>query len=158
MWVLKYSLRSGYRRRRRPAWNVVGYTLRCQRNRVLYIGITNNPRARDAEHRLDGKQFDHLNVETRPMSRDYAEAWEARRLANYRDYVGRNPHYNRTDDGQYHEGQRLSRDSSAGTRRTSRPRQRDYGDGLSGVGWFVGLVVLLVGLILAFEMVSGLAG
>ena len=158
MWVLKYSLRSGYRHRRRPAWNVVGYTLRCQRNRVLYIGITNNPRAREAEHRLDGKRFNHLNIETRPMSRDYGEAWEARRLANYRDYVGRNPHYNRTDDGQYHEGQRPSRDSSAGTRRTSRPRQRDYGDGLSGVGWFVGLVVLLVGLILAFEMVSGLAG
>ena len=36
------------------------------------------------------------------MSRDYAEAWEARFLASYRNYVGLNPHYNRTVDGQYH--------------------------------------------------------
>lgn len=155
MWVFKYALRSGYRHKRRPTWNVVGYTLRCQRNRVLYIGITNNPRAREAEHRLDGKRFDHLSVETRPMSRDYAEAWEARRLARYRDYVGRNPHYNRTDDGQYHDGQRPLRDSSAGTRRTTGPRQHDYGLGVSGIGWFVVLLTLLVGLIVVFEMVSG---
>lgn len=137
---------------------MVGYTLRCQRNRVLYIGITNNPRAREAEHRLDEKRFDHLNVETRPMSRDYAEAWEARRLANYRDYVGRNPHYSRTDDGQYHGGRRPLRDPSASTRRTPPPQQRNYGGGVSGIGWFVVLLGLLVGLILAFERVSGLAG
>ncbi len=92
------------------------------------------------------------------MSRDYAEVWEARRLANYRDYVGRNPHYNRTDDGQYHYGQRPSRDPGAGTRRTSRPRQHDYGVGVSGLGWFVVLLVLLVGLIVVFEMVSASAG
>lgn len=132
----RYSLRSGFRRRRRSNWNVVGYTLRCQRNRVLYIGITNNPRAREAEHRLDGKRFNNLNVETRPMSRDYAEAWEARRLARYRDYVGRNPHYNRTDDGQYHE------------RKTPGPRQGDQVDGVSDGRWLVGLVILVVGLIL----------
>ena len=137
--MFRSSLRSSYRHRRRPTWNVDGYTLRCQRNRVLYIGITNNPRAREAEHRLDGKRFNHLNIETRPMSRDYAEAWEARRLARYRDYVGRNPHYNRTDDGQYH------------ARKSPRPRQDDYGDGVSGASWFVGLVILVVGLLLVFQ-------
>ena len=118
---------------------------------MLYIGITNNPRAREAEHRLDGKRFNYLNIETRPMSRDYAEAWEARRLARYRDYVGRNPHYNRTDDGQYHARQRPLRDPSAGTRKTPRPRRRDYGDGVSGTGWFVGLVILVVGLVLVVQ-------
>ena len=137
--MFRNSLRSGYRRRRRSSWNVVGYTLRCQRNRVLYIGITNNPRAREAEHRLDGKRFNNLNIETRPMSRDYAEAWEARRLARYRDYVGRNPHYNRTDDGQYH----------APT--TPRPRQRDYVGGVSGTGWFVRFVILVAGLVLVVQ-------
>lgn len=135
----RYSLRSGFRRRRRSTWNVVGYTLRCQRNRVLYIGITNNPRAREAEHRLDGKRFNHLNIETRPMSRDYAEAWEARRLAKYRDYVGRNPHYNRTDDGQYHGP------------KTPRPRQRDYVDGVSGASWFVRFVIVVVVLVLVVQ-------
>ncbi len=73
------------------------------------------------------------------MSRDYAEAWEARRLANYRDYVGRNPHYNRTDDGQYHE------------RKTPAPRQRDFVGGVSGAGWLVRLVILLVGLVLVVQ-------
>ena len=73
------------------------------------------------------------------MSRDYAEAWEARRLAKYRDYVGRNPHYNRTDDGQYH------------ARKTPRPRQREYVGGVSGAGW---IVVLLIGLLLVVSMVS----
>ena len=109
MWIIKYLLRSIlyllrsiFGRRRRPSWNVVGYTLRCQRDRVLYIGVTNNPRAREAEHRLGGKRFNYLKIETRPMSRDYAERWEARFLASYRDHVGRNPQYNRTDDGQYH--------------------------------------------------------
>ena len=90
------------------------------------------------------------------MSRDYAEAWEARRLANYRDYVGRNPHYNRTDDGQYHDGRRPLRDPSAGSRRTPRPQQRNYG--VSGIRWFVVLLALLVGLILVYERVSGLGG
>ena len=177
MWVLRYSLRSGFRHRRRPTWNVVGYTLRCQRNRVLYTGITNNPRAREAEHRLDGKRFGYLNIETRPMSRGYAEAWEARRLARYRDHVGRNPHYNRTDDGQYHAQRRPLRNPGVGSRKTPRPPQRDlrpsagqttsdqrrggvadYGDGVSGVGWIVGLLLLLVGLILVVQMVSGPAG
>ena len=37
------------------------------------------------------------------MSRDCAEAWESRFLASYLDYVGRNPHCDRTDDGQDHE-------------------------------------------------------
>lgn len=135
----RYSQRSGFRRGRRSRWNVVGYTLRCQRNRVLYIGITNNPRAREAEHRLDGKRFNHLNIETRPMSRNYAEAWEARRLARYRDYVGRNPHYNRTDDGQYH------------APKPPRPQQRDYVGGVSGASWFVRLVILLVVLVFVVQ-------
>ena len=83
-------------------WNVVGYTLRSRKDRVLYIGITNDPDRREEEHRLYGKKFNYLKVETRPMSRDYAEEWEDQFLDSYRDYVGRNPHYNRTDDGQYH--------------------------------------------------------
>ena len=73
------------------------------------------------------------------MSRDYAEAWEARRLARYRDYVGRNPHYNRTDDGQYH----------APT--IPRPRQREYVDGVSGTSWFVRFVILVAGLVLVVQ-------
>ena len=92
------------------------------------------------------------------MSRGYAEAWEARRLASYRDHVGRNPHYNSTDDGQYHARRKPLRNPGVGARKTPRSRQHGYGDGVSGVGWLVVLMVLLVGLIIVFEMVSGPAG
>ena len=81
--------------------DVVGYTLRSKNDKILYVGITNNPRAREAEHRLGGKRFEYLNVETKPMSRGYAEKWETKRLASYRGFVGHNPPYNRTDDGKY---------------------------------------------------------
>lgn len=83
---------------RRPRW-AVGYTLRCQRDQVLYIGITNNPQARESAHRSDGKVFDHLNVETEPMYRDDARKWEARSLASHRKRFGGNPFYNLTDQG-----------------------------------------------------------
>ena len=56
MWLLRYLLqsildllRSLIGPRRRPSWNVISYTFTCERDRVLYIGITNNPRASDAE-------------------------------------------------------------------------------------------------------------
>ena len=33
------------------------------------------------------------------MSRQAALKWEARRIRSYRDFTGRNPRYNKTDDG-----------------------------------------------------------
>ena len=81
--------------------NVVGYTLRSDRDRILYIGITNHPIAREDEHLRDGKRFSHLNVETKPMSREYARQWETRRLESYREFTGHNPLYNYTLDGDY---------------------------------------------------------
>jgi len=82
--------------------NVVGYTLRSRRDKILYVGITNHPEARAEEHWDDGKRFSHLQVETRPMSRAYARKWEAKRLASYRRFTGYNPMYNYTDDGGFH--------------------------------------------------------
>ena len=35
----------------------------------MYVGVTNNPRARRAEHRLEGKKFKSMKVETKPKSR-----------------------------------------------------------------------------------------
>ena len=63
-----------------PDNNVYGYTLLDDLGKIVYVGITNNPRARRAEHRLDGKEFAELKIETKPMSRQAALKWEARRI------------------------------------------------------------------------------
>ena len=89
-----------------PVRDCVGYSLRDANGRRLYTGITNNVRARQAEHRLDGKRFAYLQVETMPMSREYAEEWERASLRGYIDRVGRLPKYNRTATGQYEDGRR----------------------------------------------------
>ena len=59
-----------------PDNNVYGYTLLDDFGKIVYVGITNNPRARRAEHRLDGKEFAELKIETKPMSRQAALQWE----------------------------------------------------------------------------------
>ena len=75
------------------------YTLRGRRGRVNYVGITNNPRRRAAQHRRDGKEA-RLRVETGGMSRKAARRSESARLASHRRrHGGRNPRYNQTKSG-----------------------------------------------------------
>lgn len=77
--------------------------MRDHRGRVVYIGITVRPEAREAEHRKEGKQFERLQVETSRTNRREAERWEAERLDHHRlTNGGHNPHYNKTRDGRYH--------------------------------------------------------
>ena len=59
--------------------NVFDYTLRDDYGKILYIGTTDNIGARRAEHRLNGKQFAELRVETKALSRPSAESWESKR-------------------------------------------------------------------------------
>lgn len=81
--------------------NVYGYTLKDKHGRVVYIGQTNNPRARNAEHQLEGKEFLELKTERRGMTEAQADKWEREWLSEYRRrHGGRNPRYNRTLDGQ----------------------------------------------------------
>jgi len=78
---------------------VRGYTLRGKGGRINYVGITNNPRRRAAQHRSSGKRG-RLRVETGAMSRGAARRWEGARLAGYRNRNrGRNPRYNKTRSG-----------------------------------------------------------
>ena len=79
--------------------NVYGYTLRDDHGKIVYIGITDNRDEREDGHRREGKQFKDLKVETKPMTRPEARDWESGRLETYRDLMGRNPKYNKTDDG-----------------------------------------------------------
>ncbi len=72
-----------------------GYTLRGKNNRIEYVGITNNPTRRAAEHKREGKPGS-LNVETRKMSRPAAHKWEENKLQTYRsNHSGKAPPENR---------------------------------------------------------------
>lgn len=67
---------------------------------VVYIGITNDPEAREQEHFDAGKRFSHLLVVGPAVTRDTAEGWDEDRLAAYRrSHGGRNPRYNKTETG-----------------------------------------------------------
>ena len=84
----------------RPSGNgVQGYTLRGRNGKINYVGTTNNPGRRAAQHKSDGKSG-QLQTETRPTSRGAAERWEASRLKTYRDnHGGKNPPHNKTQNG-----------------------------------------------------------
>lgn len=83
---------------------VYGYSLRDKKGRRVYTGTTNNPRERRLEHRGAGKKFAKFRIETGPMSRADADAWERASLKGYRNAVGKNPVYNKTLDGQWKPG------------------------------------------------------
>ena len=87
--------------RRSPAKgrSVRGYTIRGRGGKVKYVGITNNPRRRAAQHRRSGKRG-QLRVETGGMSRGKARRWEGAKLGRFRKgNKGRNPTYNKTRSG-----------------------------------------------------------
>lgn len=75
------------------------YTLR-KGNKVEYIGITDDPERREAEHRDERKRFNSMRVEGPAVMSDSAKKWEEGRLDTYRgNHGGKNPKYNKTDDG-----------------------------------------------------------
>ena len=71
-----------------------------QGRKVVYRGTTNDPVAREAAHRADGKVFDRLVPTSRRMTSDGAKAKEKQSLEIYRrNHDGHNPKYNRDSDG-----------------------------------------------------------
>ena len=80
---------------------VKGYTLRGNKGRINYVGITNNPERRAKELKSDGKRG-KMKVETKGMSRSSARTWEAKKLSNYRrTHNGKNPRHNQTRTGDW---------------------------------------------------------
>lgn len=79
--------------------DVYGYTLRGKRGRINYVGETNNPKRRAAQHRKSGKRG-RFRIENVFSSRNQARVWEAGKLRGYRRrHGGRNPRYNKTRSG-----------------------------------------------------------
>lgn len=69
-------------------------------NRVVYVGITNNLERRENEHRNEGMDFTSMTKVGHITTRDAAEAWEADRIATYKDnHHGDRPQYNQNDSG-----------------------------------------------------------
>ena len=69
-------------------------------HKVIYRGTTNDPSAREEQHRAEGKKFTKLVVTSRKMTDDGAKAKEAKALKTYRKHHGgKNPKYNKDTDG-----------------------------------------------------------
>ena len=83
----------------------VQYSIKGPKGGTKYIGTTNNPRRRAAEHRETGKlgPKDKLVVETRAVLRSFAEKVEAAKLSHYRNRHGTNPKHNTANDGRFHQ-------------------------------------------------------
>lgn len=81
----------------------VQYAVKGRGGQTKYIGSTNNPTRRAAEHRKSGKMQpgDKLQVQSRAISRGKAESLERGRLQGHRREHGRNPKHNVTSDGQF---------------------------------------------------------
>ncbi len=70
------------------------YELRKKR-KLVYVGITNDPERREAEHRAEGNDFTSINVVRPPVTRESAERWEEQRLKTFLENQGRLPRYNK---------------------------------------------------------------
>lgn len=69
-------------------------------HKTVYVGITNNPSRREAEHRADGKDFTRMNIIGRPSTIEGASKWEEERINTYkRHHGGERPKYNENDSG-----------------------------------------------------------
>lgn len=79
--------------------NTYKYELR-NGNKVVYVGITNDLGRREAEHRNEGMKFTSMTKVGNVTTRSGAEAWEADRIATYKEnHNGNRPQYNLNDSG-----------------------------------------------------------
>ncbi|OIR01325.1 hypothetical protein GALL_166130 [mine drainage metagenome] len=68
-------------------------------NKLLYVGITNDPERREDEHKND-KRFGHMNIIGNATTKEGAEKWETERLKQYADnHNGKLPPKNKTSNG-----------------------------------------------------------
>ena len=78
--------------------DTVTYLLR-DGGKIVYVGVTDDLRRREQEHRNEGKRFTRAPAITRVTTKEKAKEVERERLKIYRRYNGKNPKYNRDSDG-----------------------------------------------------------
>ena len=83
----------------------VQYAIQDSQKNTKYVGTTNNPRRRAAQHKAAGKlqEGDRFVVQTKAVTRQQAEQQESSKLAEHRNRTGHNPQHNKTNDGKYHQ-------------------------------------------------------
>ncbi len=70
-----------------------------QGNKVVYVGITNDPARREMEHRQD-KNFDKMRIVGSASTLDGASQWETNRIQTYmKNHNGDTPLYNQNTSG-----------------------------------------------------------
>ena len=79
--------------KRRTKQDTVNYTLR-QGRKVVYKGITNNPKRRKAELRREGKKFTSMTT-SRRVSRTTARKREKAGIKKCKSKTGKKPRYNK---------------------------------------------------------------
>lgn len=68
--------------------------------KIIYVGITDNPKRRTSQHDRESKRFNTMNVVGPAVTQNSVEKWEQNRLESYRrNHGGKNPLYNKTDEG-----------------------------------------------------------
>lgn len=79
--------------------DTITYALYDKKKKV-YIGTTNDPEERAAQHKNQGKRFTRMEKTSRRMTEDGAMKKEAERLKSYRQgHSGRNLRHNKSSDG-----------------------------------------------------------
>ena len=70
------------------------------KQKKVYIGESEDPQKRAEQHADEGKNFTRVEITSRPMKPENAEKRETEQLKNYRRrHRGKNPKYNKTDEG-----------------------------------------------------------
>lgn len=68
-------------------------------NKVVYVGITNNPERREQEHHQN-KDFDKMNIVGKVSTFKGASQWETDRIQTYMaNHNGHTPLYNQNEHG-----------------------------------------------------------
>ena len=79
--------------------NIYKYELK-KGNKLVYVGITNNPERRKNEHLLEGKDFDKMNLVGRVSTLKGAFEWDTDRIHTYmNNHNGETPKYNKNTTG-----------------------------------------------------------
>ncbi len=68
-------------------------------NKVLYVGITNDPERRAQEHQQN-KEFGHMKIISNRTTIEAAENWEEGRIGTYMgNHGGKTPPLNKNESG-----------------------------------------------------------
>ena len=79
--------------KKRAKRNIYPYVLKDER-KIVYIGITNDPRRREQEHKAEGKKFTRMILDF-PCSEGTAQKHEQEKTERYkRSHKGNKPKYN----------------------------------------------------------------